>query len=126
MKRQLHIASLAAILLALASGTAPAQPAPPQTPPARAEAGAADTPRPRQQRLRQRVRQHELIYGAQIMTPQEREEYRVRLRAARKEEERQRLRAEHRERMTARAKEQGVTLPEDRPAGGAAPAGARP
>ena len=125
---------MAGILLAMAAGTAPAQTSPPQAAPARTEAGSADESRPRQQRLRLRVRQHELIYGAQIMTPQEREAYRARLRAAKTEAERRLLRTEHRERMAVRAREQGVNLPEDVPAHrsgpasqtGGIPAGSRP
>ena len=55
------------------------------------------------------------IYGSQIMTPQERAEHRDRMRAARTAEEREQVRAEHHERMVERAKERGVTLPDEPP-----------
>lgn len=61
--------------------------------------------------------QREQIYGSQLMTLQERNEYRDRLRNARSAEERERIRAEHHERMQARARERGVTLPDQPPAG---------
>jgi len=57
------------------------------------------------------------IYGHQLMTAQERNEYRTRMGAAKTTQERDRLRLEHHERMKARAKERGVTLPDDPPAG---------
>lgn len=55
------------------------------------------------------------IYGRQLMTEQERLEYRERLRAAETAEERARIRAEHHARMQERAEERGVTLPEEPP-----------
>ncbi|WP_248280628.1 hypothetical protein, partial [Aromatoleum aromaticum] len=55
------------------------------------------------------------VYGSQIMTPQERAEHRDRMRAARTLEEREQIRAEHHERMVERAKERGVTLPDEPP-----------
>jgi hypothetical protein len=60
----------------------------------------------------------EMIFGSQLMTAQERSEYRQRLMNAQTEEERQQIRAEHHTRMMERAKERGVTLPEEAPAGG--------
>jgi 1,2-phenylacetyl-CoA epoxidase catalytic subunit len=57
------------------------------------------------------------IYGYQMMTPQERNEYRNRMRTATTAEERERIRAEHHAQMLARAKERGVTLPQEPPAG---------
>jgi hypothetical protein len=62
------------------------------------------------------------IYGSQLMTQQERNEYRARMQNAQTEQERERIRAEHHERMQARAKERGVTLP-DKPPAGRGPAG---
>jgi len=56
------------------------------------------------------------IYGFQLMTPQERDAYRARMRSARTQEERERIRAENHARMQERAKERGVTLP-DAPGG---------
>ena len=58
----------------------------------------------------------EPIYGYQMMTPQERDQYREKMRDARSAEERQAVRDEHHAAMVERAKERGVTLP-DRPTG---------
>ena len=55
------------------------------------------------------------IYGWQMMTPEEREQYRAKMRAARTAEEREQLRKEHHEQMQARAKERGTTLPDEPP-----------
>jgi hypothetical protein len=67
------------------------------------------------------------------MTPQERNEYRQRMRNATSAQERERIRAEHHTQMQARAQERGVTLPEAPPArrgpamgGGMAPGGTGP
>lgn len=57
----------------------------------------------------------EMIYGSQLMTEQERLEFRERMRAAETNEERERLRREHHERMQERAKEQGLRLPDTPP-----------
>jgi len=56
----------------------------------------------------------EPIYGYRMMSDQERNEYRERMRNARSGQERQAVRDEHRKLMEARAKERGVTLPEPR------------
>ena len=58
------------------------------------------------------------IYGSQLMTPQERTEYRSRMRAAKTAEERERIRNEHHEQMKVRARERGVTLPDEPPSRG--------
>lgn len=60
----------------------------------------------------------EQVYGSQIMTRQERMEYRAKMRAAKTQQEREQLRKEHHERMKVRAAEKGVTLPEEPPATG--------
>ncbi|MDP2242004.1 MAG: hypothetical protein Q8K18_17855 [Burkholderiales bacterium] len=52
------------------------------------------------------------IYGSQLMTQQERDEYRARMRAAKTPEAREAVRAEHHQAMQVRAKERGVTLPD--------------
>lgn len=57
----------------------------------------------------------ERIYGYQLMTEQERNEYRQQMRAATTADERERMRAEHHERMKERAKERGITLPDEPP-----------
>ncbi len=58
------------------------------------------------------------IYGSQLMTQQERNEFRARMRAAKTDQEREQIRNEHHERMKVRAKERGVTLPDVPPARG--------
>ena len=58
----------------------------------------------------------EPIYGYRMMSPEERDEYRAKMRNARSAEERQAIRDEHHAAMAERAKERGVTLP-DRPTG---------
>lgn len=60
----------------------------------------------------------EQVYGSQLMTTQERAELRTRLQNASSEEERNRIRQEHHERMKIRAKERGVSLPDEMPAKG--------
>lgn len=65
------------------------------------------------------------MYGADLMTPQERDAYVEQLRAAKTPEERLKLRDDHRADMQKRAQERGVTLPAPRGPGAAAgPAGA--
>lgn len=54
----------------------------------------------------------EQIFGSQMMSAEERQEYRERMQSATTAEERERIRAEHHERMMDRAQEQGVTLPD--------------
>lgn len=65
------------------------------------------------------------IYGSQLMTAQERDQYRERMRAATTDEERERIRAEHHERMNQRASARGLSLPDQPARGGygAAPGG---
>jgi hypothetical protein len=72
-----------------------------------------------------RTQDQEQVYGSQLMTQQERTAYRAKMRAAKTQEERERIRAEHHEQMKARAKERGVTLPDEPPArgGGMGPGG---
>jgi len=64
------------------------------------------------------------IYGSQLMTQQERDEYRAKMRSAKTTKERQALRDEHHKAMQERAKERGVTLPAQPPARGGPGAGA--
>jgi hypothetical protein len=68
-----------------------------------------------QERTQEQIQTQEQIYGSQLMTPQEREEYRARMRTAKTSEERERIRNEHHERMKERAREQGVTLADEPP-----------
>lgn len=61
------------------------------------------------------IQQQDRIYGSQLMTQQERLEFRERMRAAGSAEEREQIRQEHHQRMQIRAKERGVTLPDEPP-----------
>lgn len=67
----------------------------------------------------------EPVYGSQLMTSQERNQYRAQMRAAKTDMEREQLRNEHHERMKERAKAQGYVLPDEPPAkgGGMGPGG---
>lgn len=64
----------------------------------------------------QETREHERIYGSQLMTDRERTEYRAKMRAAASEEEREQIRREHHELMEQRARERGLSLPDEPPA----------
>lgn len=57
-----------------------------------------------------RVRKHEIIPGSQLMTSEEREQYRRRIAGAKSDEERDRLRAEHYKAMDKRARLHGLRL----------------
>lgn len=61
----------------------------------------------------------EQIYGSQLMTQQERDSHRAKMRAANTAEEREQIRKENHEQMKERAKARGVTLPDEPPARGA-------
>jgi hypothetical protein len=67
---------------------------------------------------RLRTRDPDQVYGSQLMTQEERNAYRNRMRAAKTEQEREQIRNEHHEQMKIRAKEKGVTLPDEPPARG--------
>lgn len=60
----------------------------------------------------------EKIYGSQLMTQEERNEFRDRMGNAQTAEERERIRSEHHAEMQERARERGVTLPDMPPARG--------
>ena len=66
----------------------------------------AQTPAPAQAQTQQR------IYGSQLMTVQERNEYQQQVRALNTQQERDQFRSEHHTKMLERAKERGVTLPD--------------
>lgn len=55
------------------------------------------------------------VYGSQLMTQQEMAEHRAKMRAAKTQQERNQIRNEQHERMQQRAKERGVTLPNQPP-----------
>lgn len=54
--------------------------------------------------------QREYIYGAELMTPAERERYRKDVAGAKGADAQDRVRGQHRERMQQRARARGVTL----------------
>jgi hypothetical protein len=54
----------------------------------------------------------EIIPGSELMTSQERERYRQRMRGAKSEDERNRYRAEHTKQMQERARMRGLRLAE--------------
>lgn len=53
------------------------------------------------------------VYGYELMTPEERAEFHSKMQSAKTSEERERLRIEHNAAMQARAKQRGITLPDD-------------
>lgn len=66
------------------------------------------------------------VCGWQLMTDQERVEFRGKMRSLKTPEERAQFRAAHHEQMAARAKERGVALPDDPQSGcGKGPGGMR-
>jgi len=56
------------------------------------------------------TREHEYIYGAELMTPSERDAYRAGLERATEDEARAQYRKQHRERLRKRAGARGVEL----------------
>jgi len=94
MKKSIAAVVLGSSLLVLVSGVAI----------------AADQDQKRDQAREQS--QEKIIYGYQLMTQQEREQYQEQMRNAKTAEERERLRNEHHEKMQARAQERGVMLPD--------------
>lgn len=67
------------------------------------------------ERERIQTEEQEHVYGSQMMTEQERNEYHVRMQAAKTNEEREQIRMEHHKRMAERAKAQGLSLPDTPP-----------
>lgn len=65
-----------------------------------------------------RKQAQERVYGSQLMTRQERAEYRAKMRSLKTREEREAFRMEHHKKMQERAKEKGLTLPDEPPAMG--------
>ena len=64
---------------------------------------------------RTQLRTQDQIYGSQLMTPAERDEYRARFRNLRTEEERNAFRLQHHEQMQERARLKGIQLPDQPP-----------
>ncbi len=69
--------------------------------------------------------QSEQVYGRQLMSPEELDEFRTKMRSLPNEEERNKLREEHHNQMKERAEQQGLSLPDTPPAqgGGMGPGG---
>jgi len=65
-----------------------------------------------QQKTQDKAQKPELIYGSQLMTRQERDEYHAKMRSLKTEEEREAFRMEHHQKMQERAKAKGKTLPD--------------
>lgn len=65
-----------------------------------------------------RLQAQDRVYGSQLMTQQERNEYDALMHAARTGKERDQIRQAHQEQMKERAKQRGVTLPDETPAYG--------
>lgn len=70
-----------------------------------------------QSRDQMQMQDQDRVYGYELMTPQERNEYQTRMRALKTEQERETFRLEHHKKMQERAKVQGKTLPDMPPAG---------
>jgi len=70
-----------------------------------------------QSRDAMQMQDRDRVYGYELMTPQERNEYQTRMRALKTEQEREAFRLEHHNKMQERAKAQGKTLPPAPPAG---------
>lgn len=78
-----------------------------------------------QDRVQRNSPSQDRIYGSQLMNQQERDDYRSQMDAAKTGQERDQVRQAHYEQMKERAKQQGVSLPDQSPASGLAP-GSRP
>jgi hypothetical protein len=70
---------------------------------------------PQKQQQAQAMPRHGTVYGYQLMTPDERTEYRNKMRTLKTWQEREQFRKEHHEQMKVRAKEKGITLPDTPP-----------
>jgi hypothetical protein len=68
-----------------------------------------------QVREQERLRDDAPIYGSQMMTERERNEYREKMRNAKSLKEREAIRSQHHDQMKERAKSRGIVLPDDPP-----------
>ena len=71
-----------------------------------------------QVREQERVRDDAPIYGSQMMTERERNEYREKMRNAKTLKEQEAIRSQHHDQMKERAKSRGMVLPDEPPARG--------
>ncbi|NMM36234.1 MAG: hypothetical protein HHJ09_01800 [Glaciimonas sp.] len=67
---------------------------------------------------KQQTQKQEQIWGSQLMTPQERTEYRAKMFAVKTAAEREQIRKENHEAMKKRAEARGMTIPDELPARG--------
>lgn len=67
------------------------------------------------QQAQTKALKQERVFGSQLMTTQERREYRQRMRTMKTQEERDQFRLEHHTRMQDRATERGLSLPSSPP-----------
>ena len=72
-----------------------------------------------QDKLQTQSRTRDMIYGSQLMTQTERNQYRIQMRSLKTAQEREAFRLQHHEQMKIRAQEKGLALPDQPPAGGA-------
>lgn len=72
-----------------------------------------------QDKLQTQDRTQDMIYGSQLMTQTERNQYRAQMRNLKTAQEREAFRLQHHEQMKVRAREKGLILPEQPPMGGA-------
>ena len=77
-----------------------------------APAKAADTPSAPVATVQKKAVAQDKLYGSQLMTADERNVYRDKMKQAKTPAERDRLRQEHQRDMQQRAKDRGVTLPQ--------------
>jgi hypothetical protein len=66
-----------------------------------------------QDRLQDRDQTQDRVYGWQLMTEEERVAHRAKMRSMTTAQEREQYRLEHHKKMQERARERGVTLPEE-------------
>jgi hypothetical protein len=78
----------------------------------------AQQPRGDQVREQERLRDDAPIYGSQMMTDRERNEYREKMRNAKTLKEQETIRSQHHDQMKERAKSRGMMLPDEPPARG--------
>jgi len=69
-------------------------------------------------RKQAQIQQQEQIFGTQLMTQQERNEYRAKMGDAKNDKEREQIRSKHHKLMMIRAKARGVILPDEPPVRG--------
>jgi hypothetical protein len=79
---------------------------------------ADEKPSQDKSREKKNEQKDEQVYGSQLMTPQERMDHRAKMRVAKTSAEREKIRKEHHDKMKARAKERGVTIPDEPPVRG--------